>query len=235
MRLLSLEHVPFEDAANIAVWAKQRGHQIVSWPLYRETSRPVLADFDWLVIMGGPMNVDEEEHYPWLAWEKDLIRQAIAAGKIVLGICLGAQLIAAALGAQVRANPVKEIGWFPVQLTPSGMASPVFAGFSREFVAFHWHGDTFDLPPGAVHAAVSAACAHQALIYGDRVLGLQFHLESTAPSVQRLLDHCGADLVKGPYVQSAAEMLSRPDLFLEIERLMIILLDNLARQGQGSN
>lgn len=235
MRVLSLEHVPFEDAANIAVWATQRGHEIVSWPLYREPSRPVLADWDWLVVMGGPMNVDEEEQYPWLAWEKDFIRQAIAAGKLVLGVCLGAQLIAAALGAQVRPNPAKEIGWFPVRLTPSGMASPLFAGMPQEFMAFHWHGDTFDLPSGAVGAAASAACAQQALIYGDRVLGLQFHLESTPQSVQRLIDNCRADLGEGPYIQTAAGMLNQLDLFLEIERLMIILLDNLACQGQRSN
>jgi GMP synthase-like glutamine amidotransferase len=166
MRLHSLEHEPFEGLANIEVWAKNRGHSISRTLLFNNEELPDIDDFDWLVIMGGSMNIYEEEKYPWLREEKNFIAEAIAGKKIVLGICLGSQLIADVLGGNVSKNKYKEIGWFPVSLTADAKNSPVFSTLPRKFAAFHWHGDTFKIPPGAVRIAESEGCANQAFEYG---------------------------------------------------------------------
>ena len=140
-----------------------------------------MSDFDWLIILGGPMNIYEEDKYPWLSKEKEFIHQAIASDKIVLGICLGAQLMADVLGGKVQRNVHREIGWFPVKLMPESKASRIFRVLPEEFMALHWHGDTFELPPGAVHTAESQACKNQAFELG-KAIGLQFHLESSLDS-----------------------------------------------------
>lgn len=230
MRLYYLQHVPFEDPANIAVWAEKRGHSVSGSALYSSQEMPATSQFDWLIILGGPMNVYEEQRYPWLAAEKRLIAEAIARQKIVLGICLGAQLIADVLGARVYRNSQPEIGWFPVSLTENANASPVIKGLPGRFAAFHWHGDTFDIPAGAVRLARSDACANQAFMYGQRVIGLQFHLESTVSSIRRLIQNSQTEGVAGKYVQTPQEMLAPGARFGEIERLLDTLLDNLDRQ-----
>ncbi|HAY22047.1 MAG TPA: amidotransferase [Desulfobacterales bacterium] len=232
MRLHSFEHVPFEDLTNIGVWARNRGYVVSHTRWYENDSPPPLSSVDWLVVMGGPMNIYEEDRYPWLAREKTFIADAIAGGKLVLGVCLGAQLIADVLGGPVSRNQFKEIGWFPVSLTASATDSPLLVGLPQEFIAFHWHGDTFQMPPGAVPIASSRGCANQAFIYRNRVAGLQFHLESTPDSVSRLIRHCGGELVEAPFIQSPAEMLAPVDFFLEIEKIMTRLLDNMAQEAQ---
>ncbi len=148
MKLHYIQHVPFEGPANIGDWARSQGWSLSATHLYRGDKLPAPGEFDWLVVMGGPMNIYEEDQYPWLAAEKKSIGKAIEAGKIVLGVCLGAQLIADVLGGRVVRNEHKEIGWFPVSLRPEGVESPVFRSFPPEFQALHWHGDTFSLPPG---------------------------------------------------------------------------------------
>jgi GMP synthase-like glutamine amidotransferase len=204
MKIHALQHVPFEDPANIVPWAVGRGHSTSGTKLYTNDALPRPGDFDWLVIMGGPMNIYEEKEYPWLRGEKKLIADAVAAGKTVLGICLGAQLLADVLGARVFRNEYKEIGWFPVTLTAAAEQSPLFGGLPGTFTAFHWHGDTFDIPPGCIHTAESKACAGQAFEFGGgRVVALQFHLESSVESIERLILHCGDELTEGKYVQSA--------------------------------
>ena len=177
--------------------------------------------------MGGPMNVYEEQTYPWLAREKDLIKDAIDAHKIVLGICLGAQLIASVLGAAVTKNHEQEIGWFPCTLTDEGRRCPLFAQFPRRFDALHWHGDTFELPDGALLIASSEACTDQAFVYKEKVIGLQFHLESTARSIDRLIANCGNELAGGRYIQSI-EQLRRPRFLPQANLLMESLLAALA-------
>jgi len=142
-----------------------------------------LTGYRALVVLGGPMNVYEETAYPHLRRVLDLISDALQRRMPVLGICLGAQLIARALGAPVTRNPVKEIGWYPVRLTAAGAASPPFAGLPAEFYVFQWHGDTFALPQGADLLATGAQCANQAFSYAGRVLALQFHLEVTAEMI----------------------------------------------------
>ncbi len=228
MRIHYLQHVPFEDLANIEAWAKKRGHEISGTMLFQDEPFPELSEFDWLMIMGGPMNIYEHDRYPWLGREKEFIGRAIAADKIVLGICLGAQLMADALGGGVRRNEQKEIGWLPVRLTPEAKSSKIFRVLPDNFVAFHWHGDTFDIPPAAVRMAESQACKNQAFEIG-RAVGLQFHLESSMDSIDHLILNCSDELSEGRYVQRPKELLSHLDRFSEIRMLMEVFLDNMEK------
>jgi GMP synthase-like glutamine amidotransferase len=206
MRISVLQHVPFEGPARIAHWAGARGHGLKVSHLYAGDPLPHPDDYDLLVVMGGPMGVGDEADHSWLKPEKGCIADAVAAGRALVGICLGAQLIAEVLGARVYRNPLKEIGWLPVRLTAAGRQAELTASLPPELQVFHWHGDTFELPPGAVHLAESDGCAQQAFLYDDRVLGLQFHLESTPESVAAICTHCADEIVPGPYVQDAERM-----------------------------
>ena len=226
MRLHYLQHVPFEDLANIAGWAQQRNFSLSRTRLDLDEPLPDPDSFDWLVIMGGPMNILDDHLHPWLAPEREFISRSIHSGKVVLGVCLGAQFIAHGLGGTVFRNPHREIGWFPVTLTEEAIRLPLFQGLEPRFEAFHWHGDTFSLPPGALRAAGSEACANQAFVYDQgRVVALQFHLESTPASVEALIAHCSGELTVGPYVQQPEEMLARPERFDRIRRIMERMLD----------
>lgn len=229
MRLHALQHVEFERLSYIADWAEQNNVSVTQTLLYQPTyTLPALKDFDWLVILGGPMNVDEENLYPWLAAEKEFISKAIAAKKVVIGICLGAQLIARVLGAKVQKNAYKEIGWFPVSWLQEADAFPAFEKFSEGFMAFHWHGDTFDIPPQCVRIAETDVCANQAFIHeSGRVIGLQFHLEATKEGVRALVKNCENDLVQDWYVQSKGEILQQIHSVNDINLTMELLLDNL--------
>ncbi|MBN2023455.1 MAG: type 1 glutamine amidotransferase [Pirellulales bacterium] len=227
MHLHFFQHVPFEDLANVAVWAGGRGHAIAGTRLFDGEAPPAVDALDVLVVLGGPMNVDQHDEHPWLVEEKRFIAQAIERGKVVLGICLGAQLVARALGAEIRANPFKEIGWFPVALTPAGRASRVFASLPDEFVAFHWHGDTFDLPAGAARLAGSQACANQAFLYGDRVLAIQFHLEYSEASIAAMVGNGAEEFVPGPFIQSPREMVGREDYLARTRAGLMDVLDRL--------
>jgi GMP synthase-like glutamine amidotransferase len=230
MRMQVFQHVPFEDAAHIAIWAAAQGVEVAPRHLYAGEAPLPVERYDWLTVMGGPMGIYDEERYPWLAAEKVAIREAIAAGKVVLGICLGAQLIADVLGGPVSRNPAREIGWFPVALTPMGRRSPLFAGWPAEFPAFHWHGDTFALPTGSLPIASSQTCHHQAFSYTDRVVGLQFHLESTPASVRRLVDACQDDLTPGPWVQTPGALLTADAPYAAGHGLLERLLARLAER-----
>jgi GMP synthase-like glutamine amidotransferase len=204
MKILVLQHVPFEGPAKIAAWAESKNHSLFRTRLFVGEAPPAPDTFDWLVVMGGPMGANDEADFPWLSAEKRLIDRAIRGRKTVLGVCLGAQLIAAVLGARVFRNREKEIGWFPVSLTDAADRSSAFGRLPKRFTAFHWHGDTFDLPAGCSRLAYSDACEQQAFETGDgRVLGLQFHLETSGEAMEGLLEHCAAELVPGPYVQDA--------------------------------
>jgi GMP synthase-like glutamine amidotransferase len=232
MNIHYLQHVPFENLGSIAAWAHKRGHQVSATHLYRDEPPPSLASFDWLIVMGGPMGVHDEAEYPWLAAEKRFIEQAIAAGKTVLGVCLGSQLIACVLGARVYRNAEKEIGWFPIQLTEEAKSSTLFADLPITQEVFHWHGDTFDLPAGAIHMARSAVCENQAFVIDRRVVGLQFHLETTRQSAQGLIENCHNELVPARFIQTAEEMLADEKRFTGINRTMEQLLDRLAQSSR---
>jgi GMP synthase (glutamine-hydrolysing) len=203
-------------------------HDITSTRLFAKDPFPNLDDIDWLVIMGGPMGIYQEDTYPWLVKEKKYIDQAIVNGKIVLGICLGAQLIADVLGARVYPNTYKEIGWFPIQKTRDTAETRIADFLPEQIDAFHWHGDMFDIPLGAVHIAKSAACENQGFVYDDQVVALQFHLETIEQSARDLIAHCEDDLTKGPFVQSPEAILTEPSRFRKINALMGELLNHLA-------
>ncbi|HEY3902035.1 MAG TPA: type 1 glutamine amidotransferase [Chthoniobacter sp.] len=225
MRIHSLEHQPAEGPAKIADWSAARGHTLARTALYAAEPPPALESFDLLVIMGGGMNIYQHRDYPWLVQEKEFLRQAIAAGKPILGICLGAQLLADVLGGKVYQNPEKEIGWFPVRFLDR--ATP-FAAFPEAMNVMHWHGDTFDLPRGSRLVAESAGCPRQAFIWGDHVVGLQFHLEMGAVNVVDLANVAAEDLTPGRYVQSAAQLVETPADLPTAHAALFALLDELA-------
>ncbi|GAA4319741.1 type 1 glutamine amidotransferase [Compostibacter hankyongensis] len=208
LRIRCLQHVDFEGPGSIAAWAQAAGHVFEITRLYRNDALPDPEAVDFLVVMGGPMGVHDERKYPWLSAEKQFIRQVIDRGKSAIGICLGAQLMADVLGAAVYPNPQKEIGWFPVELSTAGRQHPLLAGFPDRFSAFHWHGDTFALPEGALQLAGSAACGQQAFLWRERVLGIQFHPEVTPESLKAMMAAGRDELVADTWVQPEAEILS---------------------------
>jgi GMP synthase-like glutamine amidotransferase len=203
--------------------------------LYAGEELPRQADFDWLVVMGGPMGVYDEGEHPWLVTEKAFLLETIAAQKPVVGVCLGAQLIAEVLGGRVFRNLYKEIGWFHIHLTDEGSRSPLCDAVPQQLEVFHWHGDTFDLPPGAVHLARSNGCAHQAFLYQGRVLGLQFHLESTPDSVRQIVTAGADELESARYVQSAERILAATtEDYTRINQALFGILDRLPVHAETS-
>ncbi|MBK1722556.1 type 1 glutamine amidotransferase [Thiocystis violacea] len=233
MRIHCLQHVHFEGPAAIGEWAERKGHGVTRTPLFEHTDLPAQSDFDWLVVMGGPMGIHDEAEHPWLVPEKAFVAESIAAGKTVVGVCLGSQLIAHALGARVYRNPHTEIGWMPIMLTDAGQASPITGFMPPTLEVFHWHGDTFELPPGATHLARSAACEHQIYLYEDRVLGLQCHLESTPESIADIVHLCADEIRPSATVQGAERMLAATeDDYARIHGTLFALLDRLAATGR---
>lgn len=206
LRIHYFQHVPFEDLGYIETWCRNNGYLLTSTKWFESGKLPGLPDIDWLIVMGGPMGVYDNEEYTWLDVEQHFIKQCIEAGKIVIGICLGAQLIASALGANVYPNKEKEIGWFPVQLTETGKRSPWFNDFPQTFTVLHWHGDTFDLPDGAELLVKTNACINQAFAYQKNVLALQFHFETTRQSLSNMIHYCGHELVNADFIQTEDEL-----------------------------
>ncbi len=231
MRLAVLQHVPFEGPAAIQDWAASCGVPVSIARLYDGEALPALSAFDMLAVMGGPMSANDEAQYSWLGPELALLRDAIGAGKAVLGVCLGAQMIAKALGARVHAAKQKEIGWFPVERAAAQHV--LFDGIPASFMAFHWHGETFDLPAGAVHLASTAAIPNQAFAAGGRVLGLQFHMEATPASVKDLLDHAGDEIGNGPFEQGPDAILAGTSHCGSLRPLLVRVLGNLTRAAAG--
>ncbi len=225
MRIHYLQHVPFEGPGGIEAWAEARGHRLTGTPLYAQASLPALDSLDWLIVMGGPMNVYEADRHPWLIPETRFIGEAIAAQKRVLGICLGAQLIAVALGARVNGDACREIGWSPVVFSGAARTQPALAGLPERIEAFHWHSDTFEIPAGAVAAATSDACPNQLFIYRQRVVAMQFHLETTPAGAEQLIRHCGGDQRRS----LQEDLLQDNRRFTDLQGPLWQLLDNLQR------
>ncbi|MDR2639476.1 MAG: gamma-glutamyl-gamma-aminobutyrate hydrolase family protein [Helicobacteraceae bacterium] len=218
MRAHILQHIWFEDGGTIAEILLERGIEIKTTRFDSGDMLPPLEGIDLLVIMGGFMSVNDEDKYEWLKPEKALIKQAIASGVKTLGVCLGAQLIACALGAKVYKNKQKEIGWHKITATDNAFLPP-------EALVFHWHGETFDLPEGAARIASSAACENQAFTFGKNVVALQFHLETTPNNAKLLAENCRDELIDAPYIQSEGEILNAPPE--RYEAIKIIMRDLL--------
>lgn len=203
-RIAILQHVAFEGPARIADWLALRNLPARTHHLYAGDALPQLHDFDLLILLGGPMNIDEEHLHPWLGAEKRLLREALAAGKRVLGICLGGQLLADALGARVAAMGQAEIGWWPLEKYADSRHSPLGRMLPQRLMALHWHAQAFGLPQEAIALYGSAACRWQGFVWKERAVALQCHLESTPESVEALLAHAGEDLRMAGAVQDAA-------------------------------
>jgi GMP synthase-like glutamine amidotransferase len=230
MRAHYLQHVPFEGLGSIETWLQTFGYEITSTQFHKSADLPKVEEIDFLIVMGGPMSVNDINEYPWFEDEKNFIRSVIESGKPTLGICLGAQLIANAMGGNVFQNAVKEIGWFPVQAVESSN-NAVFK-FPVETVVFHWHGETFNLPSEAIQIAESEGCKNQAFQMGRSVIGLQFHLETTPESARSIVANCRDELVEGEYIQIEQDILSAPqERYNAINSLMSDILEYLHNSG----
>lgn len=203
MHIHFIQHMPFEYPASIADWAAENNHTTAYTKVFEEAVFPSTDTFDMLVIMGGIMGVYEEDDHAWMPAEKAFIKKAIDDKKKVFGVCLGAQLIAEALGAKIARHTIKEIGWLPVEkVTPH----PLTAKLPPTFTTFHWHGDTFTLPKNAIHLFKTTGCAQQGFVYNDHVVGLQFHMEVKEDLLNGMTEHERAELIKADYVQTEEEV-----------------------------
>jgi len=223
------QQAPFEGLGYIKDWIDKKGHSLEYTRFYRDYELPSIDDYDCLVIMGGPMGVNDEDKHPWLADEKKAIKEAIENNKKVLGICLGSQLIASVLDGRVYKNPETEIGWFDVTLTPKGQKEPLLDSFPSTFKVFQWHGDTFELPEGTRHLAESEVCQNQAFIYGENVVGLQFHFEVTHDSLDQMLDGADDELIDAPFIQSKDDIQKNSHYINETNQKMHLILDRLIK------
>ncbi|MBP9023903.1 MAG: type 1 glutamine amidotransferase [Spirochaetes bacterium] len=223
MKLHYIQHVPFETPASILKWASSRSVDVSFTKMFESELFPDLSEFDFLVIMGGPMSVNEELKFSWMKNEKKYIEKCISQNKKMLGVCLGAQLIADVLGAEVSANKYKEIGWYDVEkINDAGVAKE----FPSKFKAFHWHGERFNIPDGAAKIFQSEACDNQGFVYGNSV-GLQFHIESDDDSITSMIKNCADDIDKSRYVQSIDDIISgKINIPLNFQ-IMNTFLDNL--------
>ncbi|MBI1274793.1 hypothetical protein GC177_02340 [bacterium] len=223
-RILCLQHVDFEGAGSIANWAKTRGIPMEHACVPKGgLEKAWLGEQDLLLIMGGPMGVYEEEQHPWLTEEIGFIKDAIDQRRNVLGICLGSQLIARALGARVAPHAHKEVGWFQVRKSDDH-AHPFSNALPDYLMSFHWHGDRFELPEDVSHSGSSEATDNQGFTYQEHVVALQHHLEVTEADIHRWLAHHAA-LPKGPYVQNETALFAEPHRFEEMQKHLWAALD----------
>ncbi len=228
MHIHCFQHIPYEGLGVIKTWCDVQGYKISYTRFFTEYKFPELEDIDMLIIMGGPMGVYDEKQFPWLIDEKLFIKNALDNGKKILGICLGAQLLAGVLGAKVFVNKEKEIGWFPIQYSDEAIDLDFCSASGGEDVVFHWHGDAFELPPNAQSIGKSAATDCQGFIYGDRVVALQYHLEMDKNSVLELLHYGKDELLRGKYIQSEKDIREAYSYFEYCHSALHKILDYLA-------
>lgn len=227
MKISVLQHAAHEGPGEIEVWAHKRFHHVAITHLHAGDALPAWDSFDVLVVMGGEMNVYQYRDWPWLKAERELIEVALAAGKRVVGICLGGQLIADALGARVTQNPEIELGWHLVSFTQE--ARGLFSDLPESATVLHWHNDTFELPEGALRLAVSAACGEQGFVIPGKCLGLQFHFE-VDPKIALQFVQSQDPWPVGPYVQSAEEVTANAETYHGANRQILFnLLDEFMR------
>lgn len=227
-RVHYIQHVPYEGLGYIEKWVKDNGYSLTVTKIYEDYKFPDQDDFDMLVIMGGPMGTYEEDSYPWLKDEKLFVRKAIDSDKAVLGICLGSQIIANALGAAVYSNKEKEIGWLPIAFADKE-SQVLFGSETVSPIVFQWHGDTFDLPAGTKLLASSEACVNQAFSYKEKVIGLQFHFEATEKSCADILNNSDEELVEGKYIQSEDYIRKNTQYIPPCNKMIETILNKLIR------
>jgi GMP synthase-like glutamine amidotransferase len=228
MHVHILQHVAFEGPAAIENWLMHRNCTFTITKFFQGDSLPAQDEFDVLVVMGGPMGVEDCDQYPWLIEERQFIQETIKRDKYILGICLGAQLIARACDTKVTKNQHREIGWFEISILEDNLPDVLKDVFPKKTEVFHWHGDSFAIPPGAVHFAASKACANQGFILNGRVIALQFHIETTRDSAALLVQNCRHELDSSTYVQTEEEILADYTRFNRINQILNRLMDNIA-------
>lgn len=228
MRVACVSHVPFEGPGSIAEWAAARGHELLRVDA-RTGMFPGADEVDLLVVLGGPMSANDDCRHPWLVAERDHLARLVEAGTLILGICLGAQLLALAIGGSVHRGAEPEIGWYPVRLRPTARTNPWFVGWPETFVGGHWHDDTFELPEGVEKAASSDLTPNQAFVAaGGRVVGLQFHLEWTPEALRALVLSAPEDLMyPGPHVATADQLLGATEDLAAGRALLFRMLDRM--------
>ena len=224
MHVHYLKHVPFEGLGSIENLLIAKGCQLSRTCMYQDQSLPSIHDIDALIVMGGPMGIHDEDKFPWLTLEKEFVESVLQREVPILGVCLGAQIIADVLGAAVSKNVHEEIGWYQVKRT-KGLQDERVNGLPTSFDALHWHGDTFEIPSGASNFITSQGCANQAYVYRNNVLGLQFHLEMLPSDVEAIYQECGKPDKSGPYIQSLNEMLAPSDKFQHAGKILEQLLE----------
>jgi len=232
MRLILLEHDPVEyPESNVMHWARKNSHPVKVIEAFGGIPYPTQDAFDWLMVMGGSQHAWDEEGNPWLRSEKDFIAQSLACGKIVLGICFGAQLLAEAMGGRVFPNSYQEIGWYNVSLTYEGRESFLFRSLPNPFLTFHWHNDHFTLPHGCRRLAFSEPTQNQAFYMPGRpVVGLQFHPEFTKEMVTSYAHSHGHEWKEGHYVAGKERTLKQTAQVKDTYWLMETILDRIFEQ-----
>jgi GMP synthase-like glutamine amidotransferase len=226
MKIRVLQHSAFNTLGSIEEYARTRNYSLESTRFYKITNLPSLDSFDLLIIMGGPMGIYDYEENPWLRDEKAFIKGAIDSGKSVLGICLGAQMLADLLGARVYENRHREMGWFPIKAAQAEENKPEFLkGLPEEITVFHWHARTFDIPEGAVHLFRSEGCENQGFIYGDRVVALQFHPEATEERIETMIGRFGLETGGELFIRKKEEIIGREEYLAGTKEFMSALLD----------
>ena len=239
MKIHCIQHETFEKLYCIEDWIKEKGFVLTTTQMFAPDHKfPRLGDFDWLIIMGGRMNVDSEKNYPWIKAEKKFIGKALDKGKVVLGICLGAQLIAHHLGARVYKQANEEIGFYPISRPKEAADNEFSKIFPVGLMAFHWHKRTFDMPYGANHLAYSEGTNYQAFEFEKRVFGLQFHIELNKEAILEMYKNLwenylsDSDLEEEPYIQQEKEAGIHFDSIKENNETMIKLLDAILQTNR---
>ncbi len=232
MRIQLIEHDPEDfSRTNISLWAAKKGYRVNQTYVCNNEELPPVDSFDWLMVMGGSQQAWDEGASPWLQEEKAFLSDTLAAGKIILGICFGAQLLAEALGGKLFPNPQKEIGWHEVSLTREGQESFLFQDIPSDFVTFHWHSDHFSLPRSCTRLAGSKATENQAFVDQDRPLvGLQFHPEYTRDMVTYFAREHSQDWTSDAHISTKDEVLARTKEIPDTYWLMETLLNNIQQE-----
>ena len=229
MRWHCIQHLPGEGPGHAADWLAAHGHSLTFTRLFEpEPEFPAITEFDGLIVLGGAMSVHDEGEFPWLMAEKAFLRKVLRAGKITLGICLGAQLLALALGGEVKRNHEPEIGFWTVRFSARALEHPLLRGWPEKAAVLHWHSDTFTVPPGGQRVGMSAGCATQGFVWGDGIVGLQFHPEMGVEMVEQLMaaeNHEQAE--EQEFVQTAGQIRARLKSVWKGRKLLESLLANL--------
>ncbi|MBF9237382.1 type 1 glutamine amidotransferase [Hymenobacter sp. BT683] len=235
MRFHCLQHLLNEGPGHAAEWLLANGHSLTFTRFFEPNpTLPELSEFDGLLILGGAMSVHDEAAFPWLVEEKAFIREVLRAGKVTLAICLGAQLVAEALGAEVRPNHEPEIGFWTVRFSAKALEHPLLRGWPEKAAVLHWHLDTFTVPPGAIRVGMSAGCATQGFVWGDGIIGLQFHPEMTVEMVELLIEFEGHETAEEQqFVQTAEQIRAKLKSVWKGRKLLESLLANLVAVHEG--